>query len=162
MKHITNMIPAYVSGELDDKRRALVDQHLKECAACRGEVEAIGATWDFLGTGEMTTPKTNSVWPAVQARTTGTKSVGMDWFYGSGRLARTGLATVAVAAGLFLGILLPAGSGFDADADTTVTDSSWLVDSSWLTESTWLGGSDAAGIDDILLGADLLDEGNGS
>ena len=55
-----------------------------------------------------------------------------------------------------LGVLLPAGPDPELVADSLLTDATWL------SESTWLGGDGAAGLDDILLGADLLDEGNGS
>ena len=162
MKHVVEMIPAFLSGEIDSERCAAVEKHLGQCADCRAELEALRATWDLLGAGETADMESPTVWPAVQARTTGAGAAGRDWFYGTGRLARTGLATAAVAAGLALGMLLPAGSTLEAGAETAGTESSWLVDSSWLTDSTWLGGSDSAGIDDILLGADLLDEGNGS
>ena len=162
MKHVVNRIQAYISGELDRDRNAAVEEHLNECPACRAEAERAREMWEMLGSAGVSSPATDGVWPAVRARTFGPETHEREWFFGAGRLARTGLATAAVAAGLVLGILLPIEAGQEADADSRLTDSSWLVESTWLSESSWLGGGGAAGLDDILLGADLLDEGNGS
>lgn len=168
MKHVANMIQAYISGELDRDRNAAVEEHLNECPACRAEADRAREMWEMLGSAGRPSPATGSVWPAVQARTFGRETSEREWFFGAGRLTRTGLATAAVAAGLMLGILLPVGADQEEGADSSLMDSSWLVESSWLSESTWLsesswlGGEGAAGLDDILLGADLLDEGNGS
>lgn len=162
MKHVVNRIQAYISGELDSGRNAAVEEHLNECPACRAEAERAREMWEMLGSAGAPSPATGSVWTAVRARTFGPETYEREWFFGAGRLARTGLATAAVAAGLVLGVLLPIGADREAGADSRLTDSSWFVESTWLSESSWLGGGASAGLDDILLGADLLDEGNGS
>lgn len=162
MKHVANRIQAYISGELAGDQKAAVEKHLDECPACKDEVDRARETWEMLGTMESPRSENGSVWPAVQARTFGRETSDRDWFFGAGNLTRTGLATAAVAAGLMLGVLLPVGSDHNEDVDSGLTDESWLVESSWLSDSSWLGGDATAGLDDILLGADLLDEGNGS
>ena len=162
MKHVTNRIQAYISGELAGDRKAAVEKHLDGCPACRDEVDRARQAWEMLGTMETPRSENGSVWPAVQARTFGRETSDREWFFGAGNLTRTGLATAAVAAGLMLGILLPIGSDHNEGVDSGLTDESWLVESSWLSDSSWLGGDATAGLDDILLGADLLDEGNGS
>ncbi len=162
MKHVTNRIQAYVSGELDGDRMAAVEEHLNECPSCRKEADRARETWEMLSAAETPSPATDSVWPAVQARTFGRGTSEREWFFGTGNLTRTGLAAAAVAAGLMLGVLLPAGSGHQEGADSGLTDASWLVDSSWLSESSWLGGNGSTGLDGLLLGADLLNEGDGS
>jgi anti-sigma factor RsiW len=162
MKHVVENIPAYLAGELDGDRLAMVEAHLESCPACRAELEEVRTTWDLLEKVEAASSPASNVWPAVRARTMGQKTPERAWFFGTGNLARTGMATAAVAAGLALGILLPAGAVPDTDGEIAATESSWLMESTWLTDSTWRGGNDTAGIDDILLGVDLLDEENGS
>lgn len=162
MKHVVNMIQAYISGELDPNRKVAVEEHLNKCSECRAEVDRARELWDMLGVAGTSSPATGGVWPNVRARTFGRRTSEQEWFFGAGRLIRTGLATAAVAAGLVLGILLPVEADQGVEGDSHLIDSSWLVDSSWLSESTWLGSDGAAGLDDILLGADLLHDGNGS
>ena len=109
MKHVTNRIQAFISGELDGEHQAAVEEHLNECSACRMEVDRARRLWDVLGAAGTPTVTTGSVWPAVQARTIGRETSEREWFFGAGQLTRAGLATAAVAAGLMLGVLLPAG-----------------------------------------------------
>jgi hypothetical protein len=162
MKHVTNMIQAYISGELDSTRTAAVEDHLNECPSCRKEADAARGMWEMLGALDPPPSDTGSVWTAVQARTFGRGTTEHEWFFGAGNLTRTGLATAAVAAGLMLGVLLPSGPDLQEGVDSGLTDTSWLVESTWLSESSWLGGDGSTGLDDILLGADLPEEGNGS
>jgi len=162
MKHIANRIQAYLSGELASDQKAMLEKHLDECPACRAEVDQAREMWKMLDAMDTLPPATDSVWSAVHARTFGKKTSEREWFFGAGNLTRAGLATAAVAAGLMLGVLLPTGSDHQEGLDSGLTDSSWLMESSWLSDSSWLGGDVAAGLDDILLGADLLEEGNGS
>jgi len=162
MKHVTNMIQSYISGELDSVRAGEVEDHLNECSSCRKEADTARGMWEMLGALDSPPSDSGSVWPAVQARTFGRESSEREWFFGAGNLTRTGLATAAVAAGLMLGVLLPSGPDQQEGVDSGMTDTSWLVESSWLSESSWLGGGGSNGLDDILLGADLPEEGNGS
>jgi len=162
MKHVKDLIQAYVAGELDHDRKAAVQEHLAGCEECRAEADRSRDLWDLLGAAEKSPPERASVWPAVQARTLGLSDGSRAWFFGNGPWMRTGLATAAVAAGLLVGVLAPAGSGEQAAAEGTVNDASWLLDSSWLSGSSWLADEGVAGLDDILLGADLVEKGSGS
>ncbi len=161
MKHVKDLIQAYVAGELDQDQKAAVKEHLTGCAECRAEVDRSRDLWDLLGAAEIHPPEGASVWPAVQARTLGLSDGSRAWFFGNGPWMRTGLATAAVAAGLLVGVLAPAGSPEQAAAGA-VNDASWLLESSWLSGSSWLADEGLAGLDDILLGADLVEKGSGS
>ena len=161
MKHVTDLIQQFVSGELDGPQKETVEAHLKSCPSCRLEAEEALRFWKNLGSVE-TSPAIDSVWPAVQARTLGKARADRDWFFGSGNLARGALALTAVAAGLSLGVLIPAQQEAPDMADDSETVSSWLSESSWLSQSSWLGGGDAPGIDELLLGVELQDEVDGS
>ena len=161
MKHVTDLIQQFVAGELDGPRKEAVEAHLESCPSCRSEAEEALRFWENLGSVEAS-PAIESVWPAVQTRTVGRGRGDGDWFFGSGNLARGALAITAVAAGLSLGVLIPArqeAGDMTAEAETA---SSWLVESSWLSQSSWLGGGDAPGIDELLLGVELQDEVDGS
>lgn len=162
MKHVREWIQAYVAGELDPDQKASVKEHLAACEECRAEVARSRDLWDLLGAAEKRPPQTVSVWPAVQARTLGLSDGSRAWFFGNGPRMRTGLATAAVAAGLVVGVLAPAGSGEQTAINGAVTDASWLRDSSWLSGSSWLADEGVVGLEDILLGADLVEKGNGS
>lgn len=162
MKHVGKFIQAYVAGELDPDRKAAVQEHLAGCTECRAEADRTRDLWDLLGAAEKRPLQTASVWPAVQARTLGRTDRSRAWFFGNGPWMRTGLATAAVAAGLMVGVLAPAGSSDQTQIDSAVNEASWLLDSSWLSGSSWLAGDGTAGLDEILLGADLAETGNGS
>lgn len=156
MKHVTDLLQLHVSGELDGPRKEAVEEHLTECSTCRAEAERIQRLWNDLGAVE-TSRSGDSVWSAVQARTFGEGRADREWFFGSGGLVRGTLAATAVAAGLALGVLLPAQQSPAEDADT-----SWLSDASWVSNSSWLGGDTAPGIDELLLGVENPDEVDGS
>ena len=42
-EHPTELLPWYVNGTLDGEERAMVEKHLKECLACRNELEEMEA-----------------------------------------------------------------------------------------------------------------------
>lgn len=161
MKHVTDQLQLFVSGELDGPQWDLVEEHLKSCPSCRAEADEVRGMWEELGSvGPL--PSNRSVWPAVQARTFGAESANREWFFGSGGLVRGALAATALAAGLALGVLVPANEGWDGNDADPGSASSFLSESSWLSDSSWLGGEGARGIDEFLLGAELQDEVNGS
>lgn len=47
-EHITSMFTGYASGELGPLERAIVDDHLAECAACRAELSITRELGDLL------------------------------------------------------------------------------------------------------------------
>ena len=162
MKHVEELIQTYLAGELDTDRAAAVERHLEGCSRCRGKVSQARALCEMLDSAQVEPPRGTSIWPAVRERTLGREAERREWFFGTRPWMRTGLAAGALAAGLVAGVLLPGGSGEVSAVDGPSADSSWLMDSSWLSGSSWRATGDAAGLDDILLGADLADEGNGS
>jgi anti-sigma factor RsiW len=162
MKHVEELIQTYLAGELDTDRAAAVERHLEGCSRCRGEVRQAQALLEMLGSAELETPQSASIWSEVRTRTLGLEAERREWFFGARPWMRTSLAAGALAAGLVAGVLLPTGSGEVSAADNPSAESAWLMDSSWLSDSSWRAIGDAVGLDDILLGADLVDEGNGS
>jgi len=161
MKHVTDMIAAYLSGELQVQRRAEFEEHLAGCGDCRREAEEAREVWEMLGAVASPGTGTASVWPSVRARTIDRQTRGDDWFFGAGRIGRAGWAAAAVVAGLMLGILLPAGSDNSTSADNDGA-TAWLFEASWLEDSSWLTTEGTTGLVDILLGADLPEQENGS
>lgn len=161
MKHVTDAITAYHCGELDPERKAAVEKHLAECPECRQEAHRVEALWARLDPIGSIAEDEGTVWPAVRARTLGERSGLADWFFGAGRLSRTVVAAGWVAVGLLASFLLPVGPNGDAAAESDLTETAWLFESTWLTEGGWSTEDGAAGLDDILLGTDLGDEGNG-
>ncbi len=89
--------------------------------------------WEMLGAAEdVLADSRASVWPEVRRRTLERSEVG-SWFFGTGKILRTGLATSAVAAGLLLGVMVP---GFSVTANAVDnTEANWLDQSSWLDEA---------------------------
>ena len=162
MKHVGDLLQAYLSEELNGTRAAMVEKHLEGCSRCRHELQQARALWEMLGSAAAVPKQDVSIWPAIQARTLGRDPKRREWFFGTGPRTRTALATVAVAAGLTMGMLLPEGSDQVITADDSLTESAWLVESSWLSGSSWLVTEQGAHLDDILLGTDQSDEGNGS
>lgn len=162
MKHVEALIPSYVSGDLDPDRAAIVERHLEVCPGCGQALAEARSLWDLLGTAQADRPADGSIWPAVRSRTLGRTEKDREWFFGNGPWTRTGLASAALAAGLMLGVLLPASQGTSPEAEVPSTESSWLMESTWLSSSSWLNAEGSLGLDEILLGADLADEGNGS
>lgn len=162
MKHVDELIQAYLAGELDTDRTVVVERHLEGCSMCGEEVKRARALWELLGSAQAEPSQGSSIWPAVRERTLDKGSDHLDWFFGSRPWIRTGLAAGALAAGLVAGVLMPGGSGEVSVTDGLTSDSSWLMDASWLSNSSWRSTGGAVGLEDILLGADLADEGNGS
>lgn len=156
MNHVTDNIQVWLSGELSATEKSQLESHLENCPACARSAKEARDIWEDLGRlAERPSVSGASVWPAVREKTLDSKETG-SWFFGGGRLVQSSLATAALAAGLFLGILLPGGGsdqiGGDAEALTlsdTQMESAWLTDTSWGEgisefESAWIG----AGLDE--------------
>lgn len=148
--HVTGSIPSWLAGELPAAAKADLEAHLAGCPACALACAEARELWEQLGQvpSAVRVPST-SVWPAVRRRTVGRRDQA-PWFFGTGRLVRSSLATAAVCAGLLMGVLMPGGAsdqvGGTAGAQTTSvgqTETAWLSGSSWdsgLTdfETVWL------------------------
>ena len=46
--HVTEMISAFMDGELSQKDKLFVDRHLKDCAVCRKEIDALRSLDNLL------------------------------------------------------------------------------------------------------------------
>ena len=116
MKHVTDLIQAYLDDELSPSRRAVVEAHCAECAACARELEQTAAVWSAVD--HVRTPELGrSLWPAIQRRRAGNDagrlpSAGAVSFWRRlvpADLATAGLATGALAVGLAAGLLVGMG-----------------------------------------------------
>jgi anti-sigma factor RsiW len=161
MSHVRESIQAFVSGELDADRQQAVVAHLAVCPQCRSQAKEARSLWELLGAVEETSPAGPSIWPQVRSRTMDLDKGARDWFFGRGPWMRTGLATMAVAAGLCGGILIP-GAESNGDSDSVGEESAWLVDSSWLSGTSWLSGDGGQGLDGFILGTESVEMENGS
>lgn len=145
MKHVEDQLPAFLAGELSAADQADIRRHLAECPACAGASVQLRQLWELLGEAAMPADLAPaSTWPAIRSRTFGGARAPR---IGSGRWGRTGIAAVALAAGLGLAILLPAGKGSVSDHDLTSTaawgSGFWLDDATTDTFSDlWLAAAD--------------------
>ena len=155
MKHVTDRISAWLGGELDSAEAADLEHHLELCPDCARAARESRAVWEALGAvtlaeNQLSSP---SVWPRVRARTFGERADG-SWFYGSSALVRGGLATAAVAAGLFFAVMLPSG-----ELDGAGSSSDLQVESLWLEDSSWTADNQDYDLDRMWLSAGLDTEG---
>lgn len=54
--HVIESLLAYVSGDLDEGSRRLVQEHLSTCTECNREYEALSAMWSALGDSPQVRP----------------------------------------------------------------------------------------------------------
>ena len=140
-KHITDSIHSWLAGELNAAEAAGLERHLETCPDCARAASESRAVWEALAgaapqDSQLSMP---SVWPKVRARTLAKRSR-ESWFYGSSALARSGLAATAVAAGLFVAVILPGkdwNSAQDLSADLSADYSGQQLESLWMEESSW-------------------------
>jgi anti-sigma factor RsiW len=162
MKHVQNLIQKYLAGELDPDRTAAVDKHLAECSRCRQEADGARALWGLIDSAAHVPVGSRNLWPAVRARALGRDAERRQWFFGDRPWIRGGLAFTALAAGLMVGLLVPAGSDEESLIAGIQGSSSWPEEAAWLMDSSWLTTEGTSGLDEVLLGVGLSDEGNGS
>lgn len=137
MKHIKNRLDAFVAGEMDPDEQVQITRHLARCADCAARVAEAQVLWDLLG--EAAEPQSllqarPSLWPRIQARTTAQR--GRRW-------VNVAAATVALAAGLALAVVLP--TRHSQDSRVALSDENswgsafWFEDQSETTFSElWL------------------------
>lgn len=146
MKHVVDLIQAWLGGELAGPEHEAVNAHLAACPACAREAERAQAVWDLLDTAAAEMAPVHSAWPGVQARTFGAS--GGDVFYGRSLWSKVGVATLAVAAGLSLAVLLPRTGSRDgglagSDSDSVKGGSFWLDEqSSGAFSELWLAAAE--------------------
>lgn len=137
MKHYTDRIAAWLSGEMPPDEAAELERHLEECADCAGEARAQRAIWDELGAHDTRRELENepSLWPSVRERTFGRREA-VPWFFGGNLAVRSGLAACAVAAGLFVAAVLPGGGVTGTAAASDDVENLWLASSSFSDSDT--------------------------
>ena len=155
MKHVRESIQAFVSGDLDRARSEEVRAHLAACPECRREADQVRDTWNLLGAAATEPAAAGSIWPEVRRRTVERTDHARDWFFGHGAWSRSALATAAVAAGLVIGVLVPAGQAPDASAFDQEDDA-------WLADATWTSDGGMTGLADVILGLETDEQENGS
>ena len=126
MKHVSDLIPAYVDGRLDDAEREAVRAHCERCPACARALAESEAVWDMLDSVRAPAPS-RSVWAGVAAATAERRVPAWQ------RLAYGTLSAAALAAGVLLGA-----QQYDPDlvASATLTDD--IITGSLLSgETVW-------------------------
>ena len=154
-EHVIDSIATWLAGELDTTSVANLEHHLEQCSDCARAAKESRAVWEALDTAvpqpnELSAP---SVWSEVRARTIA-KRPGGSWFYGPSALARAGLATAAVAAGLVFAVMLP-----DQSLDSVANSSEAQVETMWLEDSSWIMSDQDTSLDRMWLSAGLDSEG---
>lgn len=138
MTHVTDRLAAYLAGELDATARSAVDEHLAGCSACATELEETRHAWDRLEAARIETAAGPGVWEAVRERTVARP----PWFFGAGPWVRRGWATVAVAAGLAVGVGVPTmlvpGTADAESTDPVLGGSAWNDDAAGDLAGWWL------------------------
>ena len=130
MKHVGNKIQAYVADELTAIDRQGVEEHLASCQSCKQALAETRSLWDVLAlAAEPEVVPTASAWAGIQAQTFGLERAPI--FYGGGLWSKTGIAAVAMAAGLALAIFLPAGGAIES---VYVAENEALGSSFWLED----------------------------
>jgi len=67
MEHIPECdLIELAGGQLDDQRRPAVEEHLLDCADCRGRFRQLRRTWRVLGDWQVSAGG-RDLWPAIQA-----------------------------------------------------------------------------------------------
>lgn len=157
MKHVTGHLAAYLGGELDQPTRALVDAHLAECAACRAELASFDQVWAMLDVAASAPVSTGpGLWNGVRSRTVAVDPARVPWFFGRGPWTRRGWAAVAVAAGVFVALVLPGGTGQDGTGSTALAS----ADSAGWLASTWLDDTSNPGLAEQWMLAGLDSDGS--
>ncbi len=139
MKHVTGHLAAYLGGELDGPTRARVDDHLAECPACRAELASLDEVWAVLGAAASApVPAPSDLWSKVRSRTVAVDPARVPWFFGRGPWTRAGWAAAAVAAGVFVALVLPGGMGPDGTGSASLVsdDSAGWLSSTWLDDTS--------------------------
>lgn len=154
MKHYTERIAAWLSGEMEPGEAAELEKHLETCADCAREAREQRAVWEALGAAEVSNGLNTapSLWPSVRERTFGEREAA-PWFFGRNLAVRSGLAACAVAAGLFAAAVLPGGVATGTAAASDDVETYLLEDSSFADSES------AYGLDGVWLAAGLDEEG---
>ena len=153
--HVVDTIPAWLAGELSPALVSDLEHHLEQCPDCARAANESRTIWEALNAAAVTPAELGSpsAWSQVRARTIGKRSNG-SWFYGPSAMARAGLATAAVAAGLVFAVVLPV-----QNLDPVGDPGEAQVETMWLEDSSWTLSDQDNGLDRMWLSAGLDTEG---
>jgi len=159
MNHISHKLESWLAGELSARDAAEIQDHLTSCQECSSRAEELRQVWNLLGAMEDVEPQKPDIWSAVKLRTVDLdgEDSPSSWFFGGGPALRTGLAATAMAAGLALAFLFPAGQ----QSSTSVNVVAGLEenpDMQWIAESTFFGNDTGGLLDELWLGSSLENE----
>ena len=70
-EHVTDHLSAYLDDDLDAVARETVERHVKSCAACAAELDALRRLVAYAGTvAARDVPPSRDLWPGIEARLT--------------------------------------------------------------------------------------------
>ncbi len=132
MNHVTHQIQAYLDGELTPALADALRAHVRDCAACRRELEAARALWGLVDQAPTPAPH-GSIWPGLDARLARRRGQ-RPWTW-----PQRGLATAALAAGVVLGLQFDmAQSVVETETDVAVSSIDYLEESLPSLDLMWL------------------------
>ncbi len=132
MKHVDHQIQAYCDDELAPSLRAAFESHVRECAVCRGELEAARQLWAQVDTAAGALPSPE-IWSGVAAQI-GERGRRSPWTW-----TQRGLAVAATLAGVAIGFGLGGGdAAVQGDPDTTTASTEYLEESLPSLDQLWL------------------------
>ena len=118
-QHVDGRLQAWLDGELPEAEAEEVRRHVKGCACCSEEQEAVRAVLGALRSDAGAEPM-RPMWPAVRARIAPGAKPRFGFSFGLG-------TALAAAAGLIIGIAL--GTSGDLQQTGTAAESQYEVES---------------------------------
>ena len=132
MKHVDHQIQAYCDDELPVSLRQAFDDHIRQCAPCRRQLEATRRLWQEVE-GVPTPEMRQSVWPSVARRLVRRRESAV-WTW-----PQRGLAVAAMVAGVLIGFRFGGSPPTVNDDTATVTASAdYLEESLPSLDQLWL------------------------
>jgi anti-sigma factor RsiW len=95
----TDRLSEYLDDELDARDRAAIEQHLRECQACRTELAGLR---DVIARASTLAPRppASDLWPGIENRVRTIRPTRRTWTFSLPQLAAAALVLMAVSGGL--------------------------------------------------------------
>lgn len=140
MKHVDHQIQAYCDDELPTSLCQAFEDHVRQCAACRRQLEASRRLWQDVVAAPQPELR-RSVWPAVARRLghrlghrLGPRRASAVWTW-----PQRGLAVAAVVAGVLVGFRFGGPpEPVNTDAETVTASADYLEESLPSLDQLWL------------------------